>query len=85
MEVSHSLKSLWQVSALMASTMRSRVGIQLVARWQFCRQTHCPFSIPPSNTFSAYNATPRLLCDAQQQAAMCKLLTVSLRGTGMIL
>ena len=35
MEVSHRRKSLWQVSPLMASTMRSRVGIQLTARWQF--------------------------------------------------
>ena len=53
MEVSQRRKSLWQVSGLMPSTMRSRLGIQLTARWQFCRQTHCPFSMPAISTFSA--------------------------------
>ena len=53
MEVSQRRKSLWQVSGLMPSTMRSRLGIQLTARWQFCRHTHCPFSMPRISTFSA--------------------------------
>mmetsp|Transcript_16562 Transcript_16562/g.49426 ORF Transcript_16562/g.49426 Transcript_16562/m.49426 type:complete len:254 (+) Transcript_16562:1410-2171(+) len=58
MLVSHSRKSLCTLSGWMPSTMRSRLGIQLTARWQFCRHTHSPRSMPASSSRSALGPCP---------------------------
>jgi hypothetical protein len=42
----------------MPSTILSSVGIQLVARWQFCRHTHSPRSMPAASSRSAFGPWP---------------------------
>ena len=58
MLVSHSLKSGSVVSTLMLSTIFSRFGIQLAARWQFCRSAQVPFLMASSIMTAALGPWP---------------------------
>lgn len=43
--VSHIRKSLEQVSGMLSKRL-SNLGMNEAAKWQFCRKTHLPYSIP---------------------------------------
>ena len=58
MLVSQSLKSLCTVLGSVVSKILSKLGIQLPAKWQFCKHTQSPLSIPLLSNFSALAPWP---------------------------
>ena len=58
MEVSHRRKFSSAESSVMPSQIFSRLGIQLGARWQFCRSTHLPASVASAMSAAAFGPWP---------------------------
>mmetsp|Transcript_58452 Transcript_58452/g.132389 ORF Transcript_58452/g.132389 Transcript_58452/m.132389 type:complete len:256 (+) Transcript_58452:1671-2438(+) len=66
MEVNHKRYSSATLSGSICSWIRSNVGIQLPAKWQFCRHTQSPSSTPWATIASAFGPCP---CPSE---IMCK-------------